>query len=105
MEAQGKACLPPMSASVNVCKCPAPGLDAAKVSVSGVLSALEVARTESSVMGFMYEKPRGGRRGMDQISRQDEASGLEQRMELRSMGGNTSRGIMCVKVWSEPALK
>lgn len=61
MEAQGKACLPPMSASVNVCKCPAPGLDAAKVSVSGVLSALEVARTESSVMGFMYEKPRGGR--------------------------------------------
>ena len=46
-----------------------------------------------------------GRRGMDQISRQDEASGLGQRMELRSMGGNTSRGIMCIKVWSEPALK
>lgn len=42
---------------------------------------------------------------MDQISRQDEASGLEQRMELRSMGGNTSRRIMYVKVWREPALK
>ena len=42
---------------------------------------------------------------MDQISRQDEASGLEQRMEFRSRGENTSRGIMCVKVWREPALK
>ena len=53
MEAQGKACLPPTSTSVHVCKCPAPGLDTAKVRVSGAPSAVEVARTESSMMGFI----------------------------------------------------
>ena len=65
MEAQGRACLPPMSTSVNVCKCTAPGLDAAKVRVSGVPSALEVVRTESFMMGFTYEKPRDGRTHSD----------------------------------------
>ena len=61
MEAQGEACLPATSTSVHVCKCPVPGMDTAKVRVSGVPSAVEVARTESSMMGFMYERPRSGR--------------------------------------------